>query len=1055
MDKWAALIPSPNAPPPQGKQSAVAATIAKQQKYTSRSLSHIGRLPEEAFILIFSHLPLPDIVNLARGNRRLGRLSKDERVWKRKWRWMEWKGPYEVLGIGSKKENGNGTNAIDASGSHQLPPTTVAPTPGRSFNDIARSSAFTIGDDDDDEFGAFSSGSASTSATPISTNGSSDFDDFVSAPLVAPNSTSLQVPQINGITRTPDITPSITPSRQYADPFDMNSLNFDATASSPSFSPNLSAPSLPSSKPKTPDLFSFEEPVKAALPPLAVKPTTPRSNSPFVPNGVFSPTSPKSKLSKLGSIDTTYRELFMALHAYLLPFYLSFQIYTTNSLLFTSRSPSSLPSCAHTSSPVSSPSLSTKVSHRHGAATPGHVVYRNLMSATDFFESTILAEFDSRVLWELNGGGNVIQSFCEKRPVFYDNTAHNPTKKHLPSPNGEMGDGIDFTAMDEYMKWLLETVKKDGSLIARVFPPEADVLIYFADRIASEVLSEYTTTLLSAAQNLRHPLFLLATAATFAQCYRLVETVCTIEPKNEKFVTRERAEDVVFRMFEQHMDDYLQEEGDWIKEVLEGICTEWDTKVANETATVDATFLTSQNPAMTASLTYNVIKVTSTGALNTVTQLGNTLGSAFTPASQRELNKPAKLEQDPKATNGGGTTAMEEWQQTTPRASLDTSTLRTETDASSIAPTVSTMPTDVDAPSRPESVISTSSNPASVKENKVHPGFERMQFLLSLDTSLALIQADRESLKRVQTFLRYPGTYGAKVRDTLEEIFIILLQTLNERHIKKAFQRASQQMSSFKPEVAPDGQNVAPLVQFFELVHIGDTIQQMVQAYFDKEMANRINRTDFLNAVVREKKKFEQTLDDSVAQGLHSGVSILMNNVEYIITSKQDPRDFCPEVEDLELRPTLACREAIECLRFHCNMLKGSTDKHILEVFYQEVGIRLHTILCKHLKRSIISIHGGFQVISDLNAYHAFIVTLKQQELTAYFTALKMIGQLFIIDSPKDLGQLVRDVHRYDGTVRAEDLYEFIQRRTDWKKIDKQVEKELFGLQLSQDCIIA
>lgn len=32
---------------------------------------------------------------------------------------------------------------------------------------------------------------------------------------------------------------------------------------------------------------------------------------------------------------------------------------------------------------------------------------------------------------------------------------------------------------------------------------------------------------------------------------------------------------------------------------------------------------------------------------------------------------------------------------------------------------------------------------------------------------------------------------------------------------------------------------VAPLVQFFELVHIGDTIQSIVQVYFDKELVRQ------------------------------------------------------------------------------------------------------------------------------------------------------------------------------------------------------------------------
>lgn len=144
--------------------------------------------------------------------------------------------------------------------------------------------------------------------------------------------------------------------------------------------------------------------------------------------------------------------------------------------------------------------------------------------------------------------------------------------------NGHLSDGIDFTPMDLYMQTILSVLSREGSLIARVFPPQSDVLLYFLERIANDVVSEYITQLLSAAQPLAHPLFLLATAATFGQVYRLVECVMEIEPRPEA-VTKERVEDVVFKMFEPLMDDYLTEEVEWIREVLEGMCQEWDEKV--------------------------------------------------------------------------------------------------------------------------------------------------------------------------------------------------------------------------------------------------------------------------------------------------------------------------------------------------------------------------------------------------------------------------------------------------------------------------------------------
>jgi recyclin-1 len=149
-------------------------------------------------------------------------------------------------------------------------------------------------------------------------------------------------------------------------------------------------------------------------------------------------------------------------------------------------------------------------------------------------------------------------------------------------------------------------------------------------------------------------------------------------------------------------------------------------------------------------------------------------------------------------------------------------------------------------------------------------------------------------------------------------------------------------MGSYKPAEHAPTQSVAPLLQFFELVHIGDTIQSMVQVYFDKELAQYVDKTDFLNAVMREKKRFESVLDDAVAAGLNAGIEVLMNQVEHIIIVKTGPREYYPVTgAAMDLGPTEGCREAIACLEMHCNLLKGSTSKEVLEVFYQEVGIRL------------------------------------------------------------------------------------------------------------------
>ena len=66
------------------------------------------------------------------------------------------------------------------------------------------------------------------------------------------------------------------------------------------------------------------------------------------------------------------------------------------------------------------------------------------------------------------------------------------------------------------------------------------------------------------------------------------------------------------------------------------------------------------------------------------------------------------------------------------------------------------------------------------------------------------------------------------------------------------------------------------------------------------------------------------------------------SKVEHIIIMLTKAREYYPsEDKPLELKPTAGCMEAIHCLEKHCKLLKGSTSKEVLEVFYQEIGLRL------------------------------------------------------------------------------------------------------------------
>ncbi|KAF8148471.1 f-box protein pof6 [Crassisporium funariophilum] len=702
-------------------------------------------------------------------------------------------------------------------------------------------------------------------------------------------------------------------------------------------------------------------------------------------------------------------------------------------------------------------------------------LYMSLRSAMDRFDSNLLAAFDvadgkgdekgmreaadsSWEVWDSNGGDwEMGKVWAEKREIFYQQG------KWRALDNFTKEEELDFAAMDEFMEVILGAINEHGARAVRVFPPASQVLLLFSERLASEVVGEYITTLLARAREISNDIYLKSAAASFREAWRMVDNIMEVaKQRKDSDVSRTKAEDVVYQMFETNMDEYLDEEVESVKHAFELICKGWDQEVTSASSTAQAAgatrFLASQNPAL---VKRNVLASFTSLLLLPVTIVPRTVGvvgGALMTGGTAAVQGIAML--NPQRWVGGGMSGIGKGPNVYSR-DLEGATLfeadepdeddpQKQRIVAQKKPPESLAQFDIGSPT-PLMTAGISTPLASSSSNTTH----QLDLLLSLDVALEIIHADRESLKRVETFAGYPGHYGHRVRDTIEEIFILMLQAVGERHVSKGFSQATDRMKEYKPAEHAETSSVAPLVQFFELVHIGDTIQSMVQVYFDKELAPHIDKTDFLNAVVREKKRFENSLDDSVAAGLNAGTEVLMNQVEHIILTLTKPREYYPpEDAPLDLGPTTGCTEAIQCLETHCKLLKGSTSKEVLEVFYQEVGLRLIAILQKHIKRQIISLSGGFQVIADLNTYNAFIASLKIPAIIADFSHLKMLGHVYVVEDAKDLAQIVRDVTRYGGAYRPEDVYEFIQRRSDWKKIEKTVDKTMYNLSFKEDCRI-
>ncbi|ODN94766.1 recyclin-1 [Cryptococcus wingfieldii CBS 7118] len=1014
MDKWAPIAPS-NPSTSTAHLSSRFASVLKPTKPGAHNAKSsgplIGRWPEDVLLRIVELAPVCDLPNMARANRAFAKIVKDERGW-------EWR--CKLLGL--KPESKPPTLSPRRDQTLKTSPLRPKKT---SFS--AQHSSPLI----DDDFGDFSGQNNDTFEDV-------DFGDF----------------EVGKSAGSPD------PGVSSGGPKEANLLDFD----------DLPLPSRPTGKQggqaRTTGFF-------------ALTPSAPRHVVAF-------------PSSAPGAFYNAYKQHHLSLVPLCHHLRSSPSPSSTLALLFPPSPITSLPP----SLPKQSEVLLSLLLFLTPQLQPLHdwgFLRQALLTAADRFDSTCLVAFEvadgrkdeegmkvaaesSWAVWEA-GGGKREQWECgrvwvEKREVFYDSakwdSAENIIKAQMPA--GGTTRQLDFTPMDAFISHVLEAFKIDAETAHRVFPVNARVILSFCDRLANEVIGDYIHPLLSQARAVSQALFLRATAATFVQSWKLVDVVMEVLGSKQKVITREQVEDSVFKMFEEHLDEYLDDETEWVQQHLEDICRAWETQLGTSDSPTQTkstpTFLTSSNPDQVKRnvlasfkdallLPVTIVPRTVTFGVNAIvtggTQAVNGL-AMLNPQKWTGKNGAVKegeeggvvfevSDVDEKAAGdmgavdvGAGIEETEDAEEV--KEALDTSLAVPETNGHSSSP----------SQLNPRSVTPDPSDDKS---------FDRLQLLVSLDTALELIQVDRDSLKRAETFARYPGKAGYKVRDAIEEVFILLLKAAGDRHIAPGFRIATNQMSTYKPAEHEETTSVAPLLQFFELVHIGDTIQSMVQVYFDQELSPYVDKTDFLNAVMREKKRFEGVLDDAVAAGLNAGIEVLMNQVEHIIQVKTAPREYYPEADKpLDLGPTEGCKEAVRCLEMHCNLLRGSTSKDVLEVFYQEVGIRLETIIQRHLKRQIISLEGGFQIIADLNAYYAFVASLKQQRITEDFSNLKMLGNVFIVSDAKDLAQIVRDVTRYGGTFTPEDIYEFIQRRADWKKIEKTVDKAMYALSVREDCVI-
>ncbi|THC97138.1 hypothetical protein EYZ11_003401 [Aspergillus tanneri] len=647
-----------------------------------------------------------------------------------------------------------------------------------------------------------------------------------------------------------------------------------------------------------------------------------------------------------------------------------------------------------------------------------------IQSAIAMFETEAIKEFrqgyetediDGRmrnyahVLYKLNGGVSAVELFIH----------HNHLVIHK-SDFGKVSDCIDLQSprvkleqTQAFFTRLSVAYNEEVSIINRAFPTSIEVASPFIEKVGQGVLYPFLTAIFDELHRTDIECYLVAISGTFAQCMNFVDNLLPIQDSADN--SDDFLNNVISKVYEPHMDLYLAEELDHFRKISEAAVTDWDRQLSEQAASTESFLMSNINRQADKRDFLTSFKKVIMAPVNILPSFSSTRAGNMKPDRESAASDPP-------------------------------STLKNPNRYSTIA-----SPTTPPVPEPPTTELAAK---AAIMKTKL----EGISSLFSIEVALSLVHTAKAGLDRAAQFVNLGGETGSAVKQQCEAIFVALVRILGHRHLIVGFNKAVDHLSNYRPreQGERDQSGVEPLVTFLELVNVGDLILQMIDVFYEQELigSKLTDRNDFLDPAVKEKKKFEQILDERVAAGLNKGIDVLMEEVDYILATRQLATDFNPSVstdphrKTMDVSVTEAATAVVDVASSHTRMLVGSTDKSTLDVFNQEVGLRLFTALCKHLKRQRISVEGSLKLISDMNYYFKFVQTLKNNELLLYFKAFRELSQIYLIDpsDAKELATIIADSGRFNGIWRVEEVYEFAERREDWYQVKRDVERAMYGI---------
>ncbi|KAK4931846.1 F-box protein: endocytic membrane traffic, recycling ReCYcling 1, partial [Elasticomyces elasticus] len=558
----------------------------------------------------------------------------------------------------------------------------------------------------------------------------------------------------------------------------------------------------------------------------------------------------------------------------------------------------------------------------------------------------------AQVMYILDGGQTGVNMFLSENKLL--------AKK---SQFGSVTDCVDYSlgygqlSLERVQAWfdrLGEAYSRESMIIKTVFPHAAKVSLLFLEKIAEEVLAPFLTALFADARTRSTTIYLRVISGSLQSTSKFVQDYALPESADQAII--DRASKALVKLFEPHLQLYLDEELAYFRQQADNENNRWDKNRSDQAVSTEAFLMSGVNRSADK--------------------------KDFMSSFKKVIMMPVNI---------------------LPTFGTKASTLKPEIDSMRASRSTSPHP----RPTSSALPVSAPTDVLSAKAAIITTRLASMISLMSIEVALNLTSYAKTSLERAAQFIALGGTPGQLARLTCSSIFIALVHALGDRHVHSGFDKAISHLSAYNPRATStsptttaansvtdqDLFSTTPLTTFLDLVNTADTIHQMLTILFEQEiLAFKVcTCDDFTSPILKSKRHFESSLDERVAAGLARGIDVLMEEVEYLCSTLQSPNDFNPIIEvfdadsitsgrankrlssfganDIDISPTAPAVRVIELVGRHISLLQGVTEKTLIDVFISEVSQRLFSALCKHIKRQRISPLGAIRLLSDLTAY--------------------------------------------------------------------------------------